>query len=127
MKTGQILFTGFLTIFFVVLLYGFYFTVSSPYMISAEKARSLLNQKKIDLVLDVRTKVERDVFGYFPGSIHIPVASLDQEAIRKYPNKDVNILVYCNTGQRARVATEKLKSFGFKNVFYIPTSHVSLL
>lgn len=127
MKTGQVFFTGFLTIFLVVLLYGFYFTVSSPYMISAEKARSLLNQKKIDLVLDVRTKVERDVFGYFPGSIHIPAGSLDQEAIRKYPNKDVNILVYCNTGQRARVATEKLRSFGFKNVFYIPTSHVSLL
>ncbi len=96
-------------------------------MISPEKARKLLNQKKIDLILDVRTKVERDVFGYLPGSIHIPVASLDQEAIRKYPNKDVNILIYCNTGQRARVAAEILKSFGFKNVSYIPTSHVSLL
>ncbi len=96
-------------------------------MISAEKARSLLNQKKIELVLDVRTKIERDVFGYLPGSIHIPVANLDQEAIRKYPNKDVSILVYCNTGQRARVAVEMLRSFGFKNVVYIPTSHVSLL
>ena len=109
-----------------VLLYGFYFSMSSPYMISAEKARRLLNQKKIDLILDVRTKTERDVFGYFPGSIHIPVASLNQEALRKYPNKDVNILIYCNTGQRARVATEMLKGFGFKNVQYIPTSHVSL-
>ena len=127
MKLGKILFTGFLTIFLVVLLYGYYFTVSSPYMISAEKARSLLNQKKIDLVLDVRTKAERDVFGYFPGSIHIPAGSLDQEVIRKYPNKDVNILVYCNTCQRARFATETLKRFGFKNVFYIPNSHVSLL
>ena len=127
MKTGQILFYSFITISLTILMYGFYFTMSSPYMISAEKARSLLNQKKIDLVLDVRTKTERDVFGYFPGSIHIPAGSLDQEAIRKYPNKDVNILVYCNTGQRARLATEKLKSFGFKNVFYIPTSHVSLL
>jgi rhodanese-related sulfurtransferase len=126
MKLGKILFIGFLTIFISVLLYGYYFTVSSPYMISAEKARSLINQKKIDFILDVRTKTERDVFGYFPGSIHIPAGSLDQEVIRKYPNKDVNILIYCNTGQRARLATEKLKSFGFKNVFYIPTSHVSL-
>jgi phage shock protein E len=127
MKTGQILFYSGFIVFLAILLYGFYFSMSSPYMISAEKARKLLNQKKIDLVLDVRTKMERDVFGYFPGSIHIPVPNLDQEAIRKYPNKDVNILVYCNTGQRARVATEKLRSFGFKNVVYIPTSHVGLL
>ena len=127
MKLGAILYYSVLAILFATLLYGFYFSMSSPYMISAEKARKLLNQKKIDLVLDVRTKTERDVFGYFPGSIHIPVAALDQAAIRNYPNKDVHILVYCNTGQRARVATEKLKSFGFKNVQYIPTSHVSLL
>jgi phage shock protein E len=127
MKPGQVIFYSGIVFFLAVLIYGFYFSMSSPYMISAEKARKLLNQKKIDLVLDVRTKTERDVFGYFPGSVHIPAGSLDHEILRKYPNKDVNILVYCNTGQRARLATEKLKSFGFKNVFYIPTSHVSLL
>ena len=127
MKTGQILFFISVFIFVSVLLYAFYYSMSSPYMISPEKARGLLNKKKIDLVLDVRTKTERDIFGYFPGSIHIPVANLDQEVLRKYPNKDVQILLYCNTGQRARVATETLRSFGFKNVFYIPTSHVSLL
>lgn len=127
MRTGGVLFYVFLLIILSVLLYAFYFSMSSPYMISAEKARRLLNQKKIDLILDVRTKTERDVFGYFPGSIHIPVANLDLPALKSYPNKDVQILVYCNTGQRARVATEKLRSMGFKNVFYIPTSHVSLL
>lgn len=127
MGIKQILFYSFLSVFIGILLYGYYYSVSSPYMISSEKARSLLRQKKIDLILDVRTKTERDVFGYYPGSIHIPAGNMDQETLRKYPNKDVNILVYCNTGQRARAATEKLKSFGFKNVFYIPTSHISLL
>lgn len=96
-------------------------------MISGEKAKSLIRQKKIDLIIDVRTKTERDIFGYYPGSIHIPAGSLDQPAIRNYPNKDVNILIYCNTGQRARAATETLKKFGFKNVYYIPGSHVTLL
>jgi phage shock protein E len=127
MKTKQIIFYTFLTVFIGILLYGYYYSTSSPLMISGEKARSLLRQKKIDLVLDVRTMTERDIFGYLPGSIHIPVVDLDQEFIRKYPNKDVRILIYCNTGQRARVAAEKLKSYGFKNVNYIPTSHISLL
>ena len=96
-------------------------------MISAEKARTLLNQKKIDVVLDVRTNIERDVFGFFPGSIHIPSGSLTKEVLSKLPNKDVQILVYCNTGQRARMATETLQTLGYKNVMYIPTSHVALL
>lgn len=127
MRVGKTLFYSFFAVFIGILLYGYYYSVSSPYMISAEKARSLIRQKKIDLVLDVRTKTERDVFGSYPGSIHIPAGSLDQEILRKYPNKDVQILVYCNTGQRARAATEKLRGMGFKNVFYIPTSHISLI
>ena len=127
MKVKTIVFYGGLTLLLGLLLSAYLYAVGSPYMISAEKARSLIRQKKIDLVLDVRTQMERDVFGSYPGSIHIPAADIDQEALRKYPNKDVNILVYCNTGQRARAATEKLRSMGFKNVFYIPTSHISLL
>ena len=126
MKLKSVLFYSIFLLFVVVLLYGYYYSMSSPYMISAEKARKLIRQKKIDLILDVRTNTERDIFGYYPGSIHIPAANLNQEALRAYPNKDVNILVYCNTGQRARMATEKLRSMGFKNVVYIPTSNVSL-
>lgn len=127
MKLVTKIFYGALFVFVSVLLYAYFYAVNSPLVITPEKARSLLNKKQIDLVIDVRTQTERDIFGYFPGSIHIPAGSLDQEFIRKYPNKDVRILIYCNTGQRARMAAEKLKSFGFKNVVYIPTSHVSLL
>lgn len=127
MKLLKVLGYGFLVVTVITILYAVFYAVSSPYVISAAEARRRLDAKEIDLVLDVRTKTERDVFGFFPGSIHIPAGDLDQDAIKNYPNKDVRILVYCNTGQRARAATDKLKSFGFKNVVYIPTSHVSLL
>ena len=127
MKSGKIILYSILFFCTAVLLFGYYYSISSPYMISAEKARSLLNQKKIDIIFDVRTKIERDVFGYFPGSIHIPAGSLNKETLSKFPNKDARILVYCNTGQRARMATETLKKLGYKNVMYIPTSHVALL
>ena len=127
MNLKAILFYSGLTIFLSILLYAYSYAVGSPYMISSEKARKLLRQKKIDIVLDVRTATERDIFGYYPGSIHIPAGNLNQETLRKYPNKDVNILVYCNTGQRARAATEQLRNMGFKNVLYIPTSHLSIL
>lgn len=127
MKSGRVVLYSILFFCTAVLLFGYYYSMSSPYMISAEKARTLLTQKKIDSVLDVRTNVERDVFGYFPGSIHIPAGSLSNEVVRKLPNKDITILVYCNTGQRARMATETLRTLGYTNVMYIPTSHVALL
>ena len=36
------------------------------------------------------------------------------------------ILVYCNTGQRARRAAEVLRKLGYKNVYYIESSYTSL-
>ena len=42
-------------------------------------------------------------------------------------NKNDGILVYCNTGQRARKAAEKLKKLGFKNVFYIASTYKTIL
>ena len=41
-------------------------------------------------------------------------------------NKKRNIVVYCNTGQRARSAAEYFKSYGYENVFYIAGSYSSL-
>jgi len=37
------------------------------------------------------------------------------------------LLVYCNTGQRARFAAEKLEDLGFKDVYYIAGHYSSLL
>ena len=42
-------------------------------------------------------------------------------------NKESTILIYCNTGYRARYAVNKFKKLGFKNVFYIETGHETLI
>ena len=36
---------------------------------------------------------------------------LETEFVKKYPNKNIFILAYCNTGQRARKAVEKLENY----------------
>lgn len=46
--------------------------------------------------------------------------------INEYPNKDIRIIVYCNTGHRARMATEKLQSMGYKNATYISSTYRTL-
>ena len=110
--------------------FGYYMYVlanESPWRISAAEARRRLRVGEIDLVLDVRTDAERRVLGYYPSSVHIPSSDLDRVMFERYPDKNKAILVYCNSGQRARIATDKLHRLGYKNARYISSGYKSLL
>jgi phage shock protein E len=99
----------------------------SPYRIPAEEARGRLAAGQFDLVLDVRTATERATLGFYPNSVHLASADLETTMPAQFPDRSARILVYCNTGQRARAATEKLVAMGYTNVRYISGSHLSLL
>jgi len=103
------------------------YAVGSPYLISAEEARQRLKKNQVDVVLDVRTDVERATLGYYPGSVHIQSADLEKEIPRQYTDKQTRFLVYCNTGQRARAATEKLVAMGYTNVRYLVGTYRGLM
>ena len=106
---------------------AYQYAVDSPYRISAEVAKQMIHGSQIDMVLDVRTDMERAALGFYTGSVHIQSSDLDEQMPRLYPNKDIRILAYCNTGHRARMATEKLHKLGYKNSVYIATQYTSLL
>jgi phage shock protein E len=111
-----------------LLIYGGYqYAVFSPYRVSSEKAKDLLRDKQIDMVLDVRTDIERDRLGSYPGSVSIQRADLEERMQREFPKKDTRILVYCNTGHRARMATDALHRMGYRNTVYISSTYESLL
>ena len=113
---------------FVAFVYFSYqYAVDSKYRVSSEKAKELIKDKKIDLVLDVRTDSERNTLGYYPGSKHIQSADLEKRMASEHPNKDARILAYCNTGHRARMATDKLHKLGYKNAMYISSTYKSLI
>jgi rhodanese-related sulfurtransferase len=102
------------------------YAVDSPLRISSEAGKRLIQEHKIDLILDVRTDVERNTLGVYPGSVHIPSADLEQRMPLEYPNKDIRILAYCNTGHRARIATEKLRGLGYVKSHYISSTYTTL-
>lgn len=107
--------------------YGLYsYAVDSPHRISSEEAKTRLRNHQIDLVLDVRTDLERSTLGYYPGSVHIQSSDLEKR-MPEYPNKNLRILAYCNSGQRARMATDKLHSLGYRNSVYISSTYGSLM
>ena len=103
-----------------------YYTFYSPLWISAQEAKQALADRKFPIVLDVRTDTEYNL-GHYPEAVHIPTAKLATEVEQKLPNKNLGILVYCNTGQRSRYAADLLKAKGYKHVRYISGPYWSLL
>lgn len=103
------------------------YAMDSPYRLDSTRARALYKSKDFDVVIDVRTDTERNTLGYLTGSVHIPSADLEREMPKRFPNRDIKILTYCNTGHRARLATEKLRALGYGNAYYIASGHWSLV
>jgi|TARA_B110000483_G_scaffold145335_1_gene173447 phage shock protein E len=100
------------------------YTYFGQNLVSAEEAKRLIKDGKIKVVIDIRTVVEYRA-GHYPKALHIPVDKINEKTTTELPKR--GILVYCNTGQRARFAAEKLEGLGFKDVYYIAGLYTSLL
>ena len=124
MRYGLLIFALFL-VFGVFVLYKY--ANDSPYRISAAEARQKIASGAYDVILDVRTLLERRTLGFYPQSVHISAADIPTEVPNRYPNKEISILLYCNTGHRARLAAEKLQELGYRNTRYISGPHTTLM
>ncbi len=128
MKNPTLLIISFAVIILIVVLIMLHrYANESPYKISSATAKQLIAANKFAGILDVRTAAEREVLGFYPGSYHVPASDLDVIVPQMFPDKNVALLVYCNTGQRARRATEKLHALGYKNTVYISGGHNDLM
>ena len=94
-----------------------YYSLSGEGLIDTQLAKKMIKSGKIKHVVDVRTHLEYKS-GHYPGSKHIPVTDITRDKVK---NLGPGVLVYCNTGQRARRAAEILREYGVKDVFYIET------
>ena len=83
------------------------------------KKISFIEMRKLktdsSVIVDVRTKEEYKT-GHVPGSILIPDYEIDK--ISSYvKDKNIIIFVYCRSGNRSKIASEKLIGMGYKNVY----------
>ena len=99
------------------------YTYFGENLVSSKEAKRLIRVGKIKKVIDVRTIAEYRA-GHYRGALHIPVNKMNKKTTAELPKK--GLLVYCNTGQRARFAAEKLEELGFEDVYYI-AGHYSTL
>ncbi len=83
--------------------------------ISPAQAQKLIGKRGV-IFLDVREPAEYNA-GHIDGAINIPRGLLEFKVIKKIPNKNVKIIVYCKTGGRGALATYVLKQMGYKHVY----------
>jgi rhodanese-related sulfurtransferase len=89
--------------------------------ISHEEARKLLDAGRA-LPVDVRDAAEVESSGRIKGALHVSRGHLEFKADPGSPvheaalDRELTILVYCNSGGRAALAAKTLKDMGFRDV-----------
>ena len=67
------------------------------------------------ILLDVRTSEEFKA-GHLPKAVNIPRGTLEFLIGKHYPQKDVDIVLYCRTDARAALCAKTLSDMGYTNV-----------
>lgn len=82
--------------------------------ISPAAARSEMQNPAV-LVWDVR---ETDEFaaGHIPGAESVPLGTVEITAQKTLPDKNIRLLIYCQSGRRSRMAAQLLAAEGWRNV-----------
>jgi rhodanese-related sulfurtransferase len=90
---------------------------SAKGVIDAEAALEMLNrQTGKALIFDVRSPEEYSG-GHIPGSVNIPLDQLASRSALDFPDKEANLIVYCQKGSRSARAYELLRNLGYAHVF----------
>lgn len=84
--------------------------------IAPEEALERLENEQGIILLDVRTPAEY-AEGHIPGSLLIPLQTLEEQASLQLTDRDTPIFVYCRSGQRSLEAAKILVEQGYTQVY----------
>ena len=83
--------------------------------ITAEEAKKIMELGEDFVILDVREQDEYDM-SHIPNAILLPYTQIDSKAEEMLSDKNKQILVYCRSGRRSKIAAESLAKLGYTNV-----------
>ena len=90
---------------------------ASYQQITAEKAKSMMEEQPDAVILDVREQDEYDA-GHIPGAVLLTVGTINEEtAASVIPEKDTVVLVYCRSGNRSKTASQTLADLGYTQIY----------
>ena len=83
--------------------------------ITSDDAKKIMDSGEEYIILDTREQDEFDE-GHIHGAILIPYTEIENKAEEMLSDKDAQILVYCRSGRRSKIASESLTKLGYTNV-----------
>ena len=83
--------------------------------ITPQEAKRIMDSGKAYIILDVREQDEFDE-GHIPGARLLPYTEIENKAEEMLVDKDAQVLVYCRSGRRSKIAAESLAKLGYTNV-----------
>lgn len=85
--------------------------------ISAQDAKSMMDEMEDVLILDVREQSEYNE-AHIPEAVLLPVGTISEKtAAEVIPEKDTVVLVYCRSGNRSKKASQALADLGYTNIY----------
>ena len=83
--------------------------------ITPQEAKKIMDSGEEHIILDVREQDEFDE-GHIPRAILISYTEIENKAEEMLLDKDAQILVYCRSGRRSKIASESLSKLGYTNI-----------
>ncbi len=83
--------------------------------ISIETVKNAIDTGINMVLIDVRTSDEFKA-GHLPKAVNFPRGTLEFTIGKHYPQKDMEIIVYCRTDARAALCAKSLSEIGYTNV-----------
>lgn len=84
--------------------------------ITPKEAKTMMDEQEEYVLLDVRAQFEFDE-GHIEGAILIPHTEIANRAEEELTDKEADILVYCRSGSRSKMAAQALADLGYINVY----------
>lgn len=83
--------------------------------ITAEEAKAIMDSGEEYILIDVR---EQDEFekGHIAGATLLPYTEIESRSKTVLPHKDRQILLYCRSGRRSKIAAESLAKLGYTDI-----------
>ena len=86
--------------------------------VSSDSLMTMLDSGEMPTIIDVRNKFEYNR-GHIPSAINVSLGLLFFEHDELAVSQKSDVIVYCNTGFRARVASFFLRRVGFESIYIL--------
>jgi len=86
--------------------------------IDYEQVKSIIRNNIDTVLVDIRSPQEYKEL-HLEGAINLPLHDLERNPEKYFPNKEENIILYCQSGIRSKSGVEFLIKKGYKNVYDI--------